>query len=325
MKIDVDLPKFDIPKDFIVGDGIMGDILNMYGLFPCKIKAGVFAFCTRGTIRVTINLDEHTARANDFITLLPNTFIQIHEVSEDAEVCFVAFSSRFLESINFIRTISNLIVTIIENPVVPLSGNAAAIYKDFFSLLVRADNAPDSILFTDSLKPVLDLLIQGVVNMYRRFNTWKEPVLSRDKEIGDKEFKSKMMNLIREDACGSNTMCGGTIIRIDGSGYSGYSYMDNHAVSGRVAVETHSKGKSAFYSKKIDKKRQNERLLQRKRDMERTAKAAADRHDARVRIAKADKSFSSIADLLKTRIASTPSATLETFLPAGTDMPFFDL
>ncbi|MTU95773.1 AraC family transcriptional regulator, partial [Parabacteroides merdae] len=54
MKIDVDLPKFDIPKDFIVGDGIMGDILNMYGLFPCKIKAGVFAFCTRGTIRVTI-------------------------------------------------------------------------------------------------------------------------------------------------------------------------------------------------------------------------------------------------------------------------------
>ena len=62
MKIDVDLPKFDIPKDFIVGDGITGDILNMYGLFPCKIKAGVFAFCTRGTIRVTINLDEHTAR-----------------------------------------------------------------------------------------------------------------------------------------------------------------------------------------------------------------------------------------------------------------------
>ena len=52
MKIDVDLPKFDIPKDFIVGDGITGDILNMYGLFPCKIKAGVFAFCTRGTIRV---------------------------------------------------------------------------------------------------------------------------------------------------------------------------------------------------------------------------------------------------------------------------------
>ena len=45
MKIDVDLPKFDIPKDFIVGDGITGDILNMYGLFhagddPCDDKPG---------------------------------------------------------------------------------------------------------------------------------------------------------------------------------------------------------------------------------------------------------------------------------------------
>ena len=56
MKIDVDLPKFDIPKDYIVGDGITGDILNMYGLFPCKIKAGVFAFCTQGTIRLTIHI-----------------------------------------------------------------------------------------------------------------------------------------------------------------------------------------------------------------------------------------------------------------------------
>ena len=149
-----------------------------------------------------------------------------------------------------------------------------------------------------------------------------------EKMMVDKEFKNKMMNLIREDACGSHTMCGGTIIRIDGNGYSGYSYMDNHAVSGRVAVETHSKGKSAFYSKKIDKKRQDERLLQRKRDMERTAEAAVDRRDARARIAKAEaqrKSFNSIADLLKTRIGTTPSTTLEASLPAETDVFFSDL
>lgn len=31
----------------------------------------------------------------------------------------------------------------------------------------------------------------------------------------DKEFKNKMMNIIREDARGSNMMCGGTLINID--------------------------------------------------------------------------------------------------------------
>lgn len=149
-----------------------------------------------------------------------------------------------------------------------------------------------------------------------------------EKMMVDKEFKNKMMNLIREDACGSNTMCGGTIIRIDGNGYSGYSYMDNYAAFGRAAVETHSKGKSAFYSKKIDKKRQDERLLQHKIDMERIAKATADQRDTKARIAKAEaqkKSFTSIADLLKTRIATAPSVTPGTSLPAGTDMSFFDL
>lgn len=153
-----------------------------------------------------------------------------------------------------------------------------------------------------------------------------------EKMMVDKDFKNKMMNLIREDACGSNTMCGGTIIRIDGSGYSGYSYMDNHAASGRAAVETHSKGKSAFYSKKIDKKRQKElleeyqekKLQAKRRQQELLDKAAQDRRRL-AQIGAQEKSFTSIADLLKTRIGTTPSTTLETSLPAGMDVPFFDL
>ena len=120
MAIDGSLPKFDIPKDFIVGDNISREILNLYELFPCKIKAGVFAFCQRRTIRATVNLNEYTIHANDFVTPLPNSFIQIHEVSEDAQVSFAAFSSQLLENINYIKIISNLIMTIIENPTISL-------------------------------------------------------------------------------------------------------------------------------------------------------------------------------------------------------------
>jgi len=149
-----------------------------------------------------------------------------------------------------------------------------------------------------------------------------------EKMMVDKDFKNKMMNLIREDACGSNTMCGGTLIRIDANGYSGYSYMDNYATFGKAAVETHSKGESAFYSKKIDKNRQDERLLQRKRNMERAAETAADRRADRERLAKKkaqEQSFSNIADLLKARIVTTHVIEPETSLLAGTDVPFYDL
>ena len=42
MIIDGNLPKFDLPIDFIADDSITGDILNMYSRFPCQIKAGLF-------------------------------------------------------------------------------------------------------------------------------------------------------------------------------------------------------------------------------------------------------------------------------------------
>ncbi len=186
MAIDGSLPKFDIPKDFIVGDNISGEILNLYGLFPCKIKAGVFAFCQRGTIRATVNLNEYTIHANDFVTLLPNSFIQIHEVSEDAQVSFAAFSSQFLENINYIKIISNLLMTIIENPTISLSEKTASVYKDFFALLVKAEADPDTSLDT-SLPAVLDVIIRNISSQYQKYGDWKEPAMTRDREIA-REF-----------------------------------------------------------------------------------------------------------------------------------------
>lgn len=187
MDIDGALPKFDIPKDFIVGDNISCEILNMYGLFPCKIKAGVFAFCLRGTIRATINLKEYNIGASDFVSLLPNSFIQIHEVSADAQVSFAAFSSQFLEGVNYIKTISSLLITVMENPIMSLNENTSSVYRDFFSLLVKADADPDAILLSDSLHSVLDIFVRAMSNLYKKGSFWKDPAMTRDKEIA-REF-----------------------------------------------------------------------------------------------------------------------------------------
>ena len=79
-----------------------------------------------------------------------------------------------------------------------------------------------------------------------------------EKMMVDKEFKNKMMNIIREDARGSNMMCGGTLINIDENGYKGYSYMQDHTKEAGRAFEAHSKDKDSFYSKKCKKDELNE-------------------------------------------------------------------
>ena len=112
MIIDDALPKFDLPVDFVTDDSITGDILNQYGRFPCHIKAGVFVLCTRGTVRATINLSEYTITHNDFVTVLPGSFIQIHEVSSDTRVCFAGFSSEFVASVNYVDSLLGLLPNI---------------------------------------------------------------------------------------------------------------------------------------------------------------------------------------------------------------------
>ena len=83
-----------------------------------------------------------------------------------------------------------------------------------------------------------------------------------EKMMNDPEFKDKMMKLIKEDARGSHMMCGGTLININENGYSGYSYMADHAKEANTAFEAHSKDKNSFYAKKVAKKQEYEEFLE---------------------------------------------------------------
>ena len=84
-----------------------------------------------------------------------------------------------------------------------------------------------------------------------------------------------MMNIIREDAHGSNMMCGGTLINIDENGYKGYSYMQDHTKEAGRAFDAHSKDKDSFYSKKCKKDELNE-LWERERLKKRQYQEKAD-------------------------------------------------
>ena len=37
------IPKYDLPVDYIVGEGFAKDLLKSYKNFPCKIESGLFS------------------------------------------------------------------------------------------------------------------------------------------------------------------------------------------------------------------------------------------------------------------------------------------
>lgn len=196
--MDSDFTKLDISKDFVIRNKAGKEELTKYCFILCKMRAGGFIICTKGTIRIKINLGLFTIQPNDFITLLPNTFFYIYELSDDAEVSFAAFSFRFLEGTNYIKTISSLILNLTRNPVIHLSGDIIEVYRMFFQLLAKTQNEPGSILFEDCMCSVQDILYKGVINMYKKYSTWKEPVMNREKEIVHEFIQLVWMNYIHE-------------------------------------------------------------------------------------------------------------------------------
>lgn len=70
MKMEV--PQVDLPLEVLAWTKVTEDILNIYKQ-SCRLQACIFAVCTEGTMKVSINLLEYEVHPNDLITLLPGT------------------------------------------------------------------------------------------------------------------------------------------------------------------------------------------------------------------------------------------------------------
>lgn len=198
MIIDDALPKFDLPVDFVTDDSITGDILNQYGRFPCHIKAGVFVLCTRGTVRATINLSEYTISRNDFVTVLPGSFIQIHEVSSDTRVCFAGFSSEFIARVSYVETFLDFLPMILNNPIMPLTEEIAQLYRNAFSLLIRAYVLPNTLDNKEILKSIFTIFFQGVGELYKRCKPTTNEPIKREHELYRQFIQLLMANYTQE-------------------------------------------------------------------------------------------------------------------------------
>lgn len=156
------LPQFDLPVDFIVYDNVTASLLSYYGKFPCKIDAFIFAFMLKGTVNATINLWEREVKENDFIILTPGSFIQIHEVSPDVQVGFAGFSSSFLTSVNFWKSMSTLMMSIFRNPVLSMQPEIASLFRDSISLLTKAASLEESILTKNLTKNLFSIFVEAL-------------------------------------------------------------------------------------------------------------------------------------------------------------------
>ena len=161
-----ELPKFDLPIDFVVTDEIPVALLQNYARFPCKIKACLFILCTRGEIRATVNLTHLTIRTGSFITLLPGSFIQVESISSDIHLYVVGYSSEFMARSNYLKLVVDDFHSILQHPALSLPPRITRLYEQAYRLLMRTAAIGRIENDREVLTPLLSLSLQTCLRLY---------------------------------------------------------------------------------------------------------------------------------------------------------------
>ena len=156
------LPLFDLPVDYLVYDNVNIEILNNYTQFPCRIQAGILAYLNQGCVKSTINLWEFEVKQSDFVVVMPGTFIQIREISPDTRISFIGFSSKFMQSNNFLKSMSKIAMPLFRNPVLTLEPETSELYSDAMSLLARAGRMESGPITPSVIKSIMDIFVESL-------------------------------------------------------------------------------------------------------------------------------------------------------------------
>lgn len=184
VKANNNMPIFDMPSNFIVYDNITAELLKFYANFPCKIEACVFAQIERGQVVATVNLWEYNLKKNDFVVIIPGTFIQIKEVSDDIKISFAGYSSSFLKSINFWKIMSPIMLHLFNKPIFALGNDMGGIYSEMLSLLTRTAMLKDSrMLTTTVVENIMEIFISSLSEALKLDMARATPVSSRDQSV----------------------------------------------------------------------------------------------------------------------------------------------
>ena len=132
-----ELPKIELPEEWIIGTGISKELLSLYTNFPCRLKSEIFVLCMDGEIEASVNLNRIKVQANDFVTIMPGSIFQVHKVEGNLKIYFGGFSSQYINQAELTRSALDTLYITLGRPVITLKPQGAKLLEDYFCFLIK--------------------------------------------------------------------------------------------------------------------------------------------------------------------------------------------
>ena len=167
--IDIDITQF--PDDTIV----IGSDLAMASCNgkehkhrePSKLKQAAIMICTKGELRLKINLEEYNVTAPTLITLMPGQITEYIESSNDLQLYAIALSKRFIDMIN-IPGWQQQYMEMYNNPLHTLDEQALRAIHIFYTIMYHAASNTDNPFRLQVIENLIRVFYYGGVSNLRQ-------------------------------------------------------------------------------------------------------------------------------------------------------------
>ena len=183
--MDKELPKIDLPEDWLAGTDINKELLGLYTNFPVRLKCEVFVRCIEGTVEATLNLNKIQVYPHSLVTLPPGSIFQVNSIEGELKIYILGFSSQYIEENQHSHFLLDTMYHTLGKPVCSLNEKGVQIAESYFKLMIDLyENLPDKAkkevafnLYSDIHKGI-SLLYQSISN--ERANLSKSEMICRN-------------------------------------------------------------------------------------------------------------------------------------------------
>ena len=196
--MDKELPKFDLPEDWLAGTDISKELLGLYKNYPVRLKCEIIALCMDGEIDASVNLNRITVRRNDIITLMPGSIFQINELNGELKIFFLGFSSKYVERNDKAKTMLDAIYSTLGRPRISLSDKGAEMIEKYYRLLIDVYELSDDKIKSEIADNIFTDTHKGISLLYKK-KTASDNVASSKSEQLCKAFTQMVMQHYNEN------------------------------------------------------------------------------------------------------------------------------
>ena len=178
-----ELPKFDLPEDWLAGTDISKELLGLYKNYPVRLKCEIIALCMDGEIDASVNLNRITVMRNDIITLMPGSIFQINDIKGELKIFFIGFSSKYVERNDKAKTMLDAIYSTSGKPKISLSDRGAEMTEKYYRLMIDVYEHFDDKLKSEIADYIFTDTHKGISLLYKKKSAHESVSSSKSEQL----------------------------------------------------------------------------------------------------------------------------------------------